>query len=199
VFLHPPRSASGQVRTVHKAEAAEGDRAEAPSLCDPCDGQVTDEAGVLVAVATADCVPVFLVDPVTETVGAVHAGWRGAAAGVLEQGLAGFVDHYGSSIADVHVHLGPAICDACYEVGPEVFEALGQDVPDAPTPIDLRGILAARAMTAGIAKEQITISTHCTRCSESNLFSHRGGDVHRQVGYIARRMPVGSRHPDDVT
>lgn len=173
--------------------------AEPPILSEPCDGQVIDEAGVLLTVATADCVPVFLVDPVTETVGALHAGWRGAAAGVLEKGLDGFVGRFDSSIADLHLHLGPAICDACYEVGPEVFEALGQMVPDASRPIDLRGVLAARATKSGVPKEQITISTHCTRCSESNLFSHRGGDACRQVGYIAKRMPMGSRRPDDVT
>jgi copper oxidase (laccase) domain-containing protein len=109
------------------------------------------------------------------------------------------VSRFDSSIADLHLHLGPAICDACYEVGPEVFKALGQMVPDASRPIDLRGGLAARATKSGVPKEQITISTHCTRCSASNLFSHRSGDACRQVGYIAKRMPRGSRHPDDVT
>ena len=158
----------------------------APTLVDECDGHVTAHAGVLLAVTTADCVPVFAVDPDRRIVGALHAGWRGAAAGVLERGLEAMRD-LGARPDDLHVHLGPAICETCYEVGPEVFEALGRRPPRGPTPIDLRGILAERAVVAGVRAERVTISAHCTRCTGSGLFSHRGGDAHRQVGYLGIR------------
>ena len=68
-----------------------------------------------------------------------------------------------------------------------MFEALEQPVPANPTPIDLRAVLAQRAVDAGVAQDQITVSEHCTRCGESGLFSHRGGDRERQVGYIGIR------------
>ena len=152
-----------------------------------CDGHVTDQPDVLLAVTVADCVPVFLVAPATRAVAVVHAGWRGAAAGVLERGLSVLVDRCGAAASDVLVHLGPSICGACYEVGPEVFEALGQEVPRASRPIDLRGILARRAAAAGIPGSNTSISTHCTRCTGSGLFSHRAGDRQRQVGYVGIR------------
>ena len=133
---------------------------------------------------TADCVPVFLLDARARAVGAVHAGWRGVAAGILERVVDVMAAAYGTSVTDLQLHLGPAICGSCYEVGPEVFEALGEPAPDAPTPIDVRAALARRAVGLGVAPEDVTVSSHCTRCTGSDLYSHRGGDAQRQVGFI---------------
>lgn len=160
---------------------------EGPHLQEPCDGHLTRETGLLLAVATADCIPVFVVDPTQRVVGAVHAGWRGVAAGVLDRTLAALAAHFGSAPEALHVHLGPAICGQCYEVGPEVFEALDQRVPSTPTPIDLRSVLSERAVRLGVDPMRLTVSEHCTRCTGSELYSHRGGDRHRQVGFIGVR------------
>jgi YfiH family protein len=150
-----------------------------------CDGHVTSEAGVLLAVTIADCVPVFVVEARTRRVAVIHAGWRGAAAGVVERGLAVVVG--GSGPDAIHVHLGPAICGRCYEVGPEVFDALGEPVPPTKSMLDLRVVLARRVVQAGVDASRLTVSEHCTRCTASGLFSHRGGDRGRQVGYLGIR------------
>lgn len=187
------RAATGLNRAVHarQVHGAEvrfhGVGPAGLQIAADCDGHVTAEPGVLLAVATADCVPIFLVDPVSHAVGVLHAGWRGAAAGVLESGITVMVDRVGSSRDDLLVHFGPSICGACYEVGPEVFEALDQPVPPGPTPIDLRAILSQRAAKAGLPVDQVTRSAHCTRCTGSGLYSHRSGDRQRQVGYIGVR------------
>jgi len=186
-------SATGMGRAVHARQVHEADvsvhRAvpRGLTLADACDGHVTDQSGVLLAVAIADCVPIFVVAPDTRAVAMLHAGWRGAAAGVLERGLVRLVEEAGASIGELHVHLGPSICGHCYEVGPEVFRALQRPVPDAPAPIDLRGVLADRARRAGVPAGRISTSAHCTRCTGSGLFSHRGGDGGRQVGYLGMR------------
>jgi YfiH family protein len=152
-------------------------------LSNPCDGHATATAGTLLGVTIADCVPVSVVDPRRRAVALLHAGWRGAAAGVLERGLALLAERGSSGPAELHVHLGPAICGTCYEVGPEVFEALGLTPPRRPTPIDLRAVVAGRVLDAGVPAEHITVSTHCTRCSDG-FFSHRGGDRGRQAGFL---------------
>ncbi|MEM7414269.1 MAG: polyphenol oxidase family protein [Gemmatimonadota bacterium] len=167
--------------------AGPDDAPTSPLVQADCDGHVTDQPGVVVSVATADCIPVFVVDPERRAVAALHAGWRGVVAGVLEVGLSTMRESFGSEVSDLHVHLGPAICGRCYEVGPEVFEAVGLTAPDLPTPIDLREVVADRARTLGVANERLSVSTHCTRCTGSRLFSHRGGDPHRQIGYIGVR------------
>jgi hypothetical protein len=106
------------------------------------------------------------------------------AGAVLERGIKVLEERAGTDVTRVHLHLGPAICARCYEVGLEVFEALQQPVPAEPTPIDLRAVLARRAVDVGLPPAQITVSQHCTRCTESDLFSHRGGDRERQIAYI---------------
>jgi YfiH family protein len=174
-------------RQVHEAEVrTHAASTRGLSLVDPCDGHTTTEPGVLLAVTTADCVPVFLADPATHAVGLLHAGWRGTAAGVLERGLDRMAER--SDVRDLRVHLGPAICGGCYEVGPEVFEALGEARPARPKPLDLRAVLARRAIAGGVDAALVTVSEHCTRCTGSELFSHRGGDRGRQVGYIGIRL-----------
>jgi len=175
-------------RQVHEAEVrSHGASRSGLRLVDPCDGHVTSEAGILLTVSVADCVPIFVVDPGSRTVAALHAGWRGTAAGVLERGLEVVRMSAGTDVGNLHVHLGPSICGSCYEVGPEVFAALDQPVPRIPRPIDLRQVLGHRVLAAGSDPNRLTVSAHCTRCTKSGLFSHRGGDLGRQVGYIGVR------------
>ena len=181
--VHAPQPHGRVVR----AWAGKADVAEAPCLVEPCDGHITRSPGVVLAVTVADCVPVFVVDPSRRAVAMVHAGWRGAAAGILETALESMADWFDTRPDDVHLHLGPAICGDCYEVGREVHQALGQHVPAAATPIDLRAILGNRAVLAGLAADRVSISGHCTLCGDVGLFSHRRGDAQRQVGFIGIR------------
>ena len=148
------------------------------------DGHLTRAPGLLLAVTLADCVPVFLADPARCAVGLLHAGWRGTAAGVLEAGVAATARAFGSDPADLWAHLGPAICGRCYEVGPEVFETLGEQPPDRPAPIDLRAVLEARALAAGVGRDRLTVSGECTLCGDGRYYSHRRGDRGRHLGYI---------------
>jgi hypothetical protein len=148
------------------------------------DGHVSAVPGVLMGVTVADCVPVFLVDPHRRVVGLLHAGWRGTAAGILEEGISVLAGQSGAGLGSLLVHLGPAICGSCYEVGPEVHTALGLQEPRIPTPVDLRGLLAEKALDQGVMGANITRSTFCTLCGASPFFSHRGGATQRQVGFL---------------
>ena len=154
------------------------------TLLPACDGHATDEAGTLLTVSVADCVPVFAVVPATRAVLLLHAGWRGAADGILEAGLELLERRFQARISDLWIHLGPAICGSCYEVGPEVHEAFGLPKPASPTPLDLRDVLATRALSAGATAERVSVSSFCTRCGDSPFFSHRGGDAARQVALL---------------
>ena len=148
------------------------------------DGHVTRAPGVLLTVSVADCVPVSMVDPVRRAVAILHAGWRGVASGILERGLESLQERVASRTRDLHIHLGPAICGRCNEVGAEVHEALGLDPPGGPAPVDLRAILAGRAVEGGVAADRITVSSWCTLCGDTPFFSHRGRCAERQVGFV---------------
>ena len=153
-------------------------------LASDCDGHATRTPGVLLAVTLADCVPVFVADPVNRAVALLHAGWRGVAEGVVESGLTAMADAFGSDPADLWVHAGPSICGRCYDVGPEVFSALGLARPPAPAPLDLRATALRRATAVGVPSANATSSDECTLCGDGRYFSHRGGDQGRHLAFL---------------
>lgn len=84
------------------------------------DGLITSLPGVAIAIQTADCFPVLLVDAKNRVVGAFHAGWRGTVKRIVEKG-AGIMRHkFGSRPQDIHAAIGPGIQKCCYEVGEEL-------------------------------------------------------------------------------
>jgi copper oxidase (laccase) domain-containing protein len=129
------------------------------------------------------------VDPDHQAVALLHAGWRGAAAGIVERGINRLADSWGAAPERLRLHCGPAICEACYEVGPEVHAAVHPDrePPPGPAPIDLRQAIARRAVGLGLRAEHVTVSAHCTRCGAPDFFSHRGGSPERQMGVLGVR------------
>ena len=159
------------------------------TLVPACDGHAAAEPGILLAVTVADCVPVFLVEPRERVVALLHAGWRGVAAGILGRGVELLRDRLGIEPGQLLLHAGPAVCGDCYEVGPEVHRALGLADPGGPAPVDLRAILARRAVEMGVPADAVSLSSHCTLCGDSPFFSHRGGDGERQAAVLGVRRP----------
>jgi YfiH family protein len=151
------------------------------------DGHATREPGTLLAVSVADCVPIFIAAPGARAVALLHGGWRGVAAGILERGIASLTESFPVEAADLHVHLGPAICGECFEVGQEVPEGLGMTERTDVSHVDLRALLAHRAIAAGVDPARITVSEHCTRHGSSPFYSHRGGSAERQIAVLAVR------------
>ena len=184
------RETLGFAQAIHARQAHRADvlahECVSPGLLvvERVDGHVTRTPDILLAVSIADCVPVFLVEPGVRAVAVLHAGWRGAAGGMLEAGVRALHELTGARAEKLYVHFGPAICGRCYEVGPEVHEALGQPIPARNTPIDLRAILAGRAADLGVPGANISVSECCTKCDNTDFFSHRAGDTGRQMGVI---------------
>jgi len=86
------------------------------------DGLVTNVPEIVLAVLTADCLPVLLVDTKNKAIGAFHAGWRGTAARIAEKGLGIMRREYGTRPQDVRAAIGPGIQQCCYEIGEELRE-----------------------------------------------------------------------------
>ncbi len=161
-------------------------------LTPPADGHLTRDAGVLLTISVADCVPIFLLEPKSRTLGLLHAGWRGVAAGIVEEGLDQMGRRFGVEPRALIAHLGPAISGPRYPVGPEVHEALGLPVPSGSAPLDLREVVVRRLEARGMAPESIGISTLCVH-DDPRFFSHRGGDAGRQIALLGYRGRPGVR------
>jgi len=85
------------------------------------DGQITNEPGILLAVQTADCIPVIVADRTRRAVGVFHAGWRGTVNRIAEIGVGGMRLEFGSKPEDMVAAIGPGNCVCCYAVGEEVL------------------------------------------------------------------------------
>ena len=148
------------------------------------DGHAVEKPGALIAVTVADCVPVYVLDPIARRAALVHAGWRGTVAGILPKAIA-LLAARGTIVENLLVHCGVGICGRCYEVGSEVFDALGLPGPARGRGfVDLRQVLATQAKRAGVS--HVSISDHCSAHEPSLFFSHRGsgGLDGRMVGYL---------------
>lgn len=175
-------------RQVHAADIL-AHRAVEPGLtvAERFDGHVTLQTDLLLTVSVADCVPISLVDPAHGAIAMLHGGWRGVAASIFESGVSLLASIAGTRPTELWAHFGPAICGRCYEVGPEVFRALGLPEPAGPALLDVRAALVRRSERIGIPAEQVSTSAFCTRCGDSPFYSHRGGCLERQVGFLAIR------------
>ncbi len=168
------------------------------------DGMVTALPGVMLGILTADCTPVLLVDAQAGVIGAAHAGWKGAVAGVLENTVAAMAK-LGAEPARISAAIGPTISQANYEVGADLharFDAedhrffSASDRPDHYR-FDLPGFARSRLERAGV--EQISDLGLCTYPLDNGFFSyrratHRGeADYGRELSAIVR---VAGGSPD---
>jgi len=139
------------------------------------DAAMTREPGVVCAVLTADCLPVVLTNRAGSMVGVAHAGWRGLAAGVLENAVSAM----GGDPADLLAWLGPGISAANYEVGDEVRDAFSAPGAIAAFTRNERGrwqadlYALARLLLAAAGVESVHGGNFCTLADEARFFSHR--------------------------
>jgi YfiH family protein len=163
------------------------------------DAMVTDRPGVLLGIVTGDCAPVLFTDAAAGVVGAAHAGWRGALAGVLEATLDA-MEALGAQRGRIAAAVGPTIAQPSYEVGPDLRDAvLARDPADARFfaagrredrwQFDLPGYCLARLQAAGAGAA--TALQADTLQAEERFFSFRratlagGGPIGHQLSAIA--------------
>jgi len=154
------------LKQIHSSEcvAAEG----RSGILGEGDALLEDRPGSVVAVKTADCVPILLVDDAHHAVAAVHAGWRGTAAGIAGKAVAAMRERFGSR--DLYAAIGPSIGKCCYEVGPEVSAQFGLE---GRTFLDLPEFNRRQLLDSGVTAERIFASNLCTQCKADEFHSFR--------------------------
>lgn len=177
---------------VHGAQIVRADEviAAAPAAAAPvrADASLTDRAGAVCVVMVADCLPVLLCDAQGRAVGAAHAGWRGLAAGIVEQTAARVATLAGGDARELHAFLGPAIGPRAFEVGADVRDAFLDTAPQsehdetrrafvaldgAPGKFlaDLYALARLRLARAGVA--HVSGGTACTVAERERYYSYR--------------------------
>jgi polyphenol oxidase len=175
-------------RQVHSADVLPAVAGE----CGAGDALWTGERGLALSIATADCVPVLLAGP--EGLAAVHAGWRGLAAGILPEAVETVAGALGAEPARWSAWIGPAIGPCCYEVGEDVAaEVARASAPEVVVPgraerphLDLAAAAHAQLRAAGVGA--VARVAACTRCDQETLWSYRreGKGAGRNLAFIWR-------------
>lgn len=151
-----------------------------------------------IGVKTADCLPILMADRKGKGVGAIHAGWKGVALGILPKAIRQFSLHFGVEPEEMVLAVGPAIGGCCLEVDAPVrdlFLNLGQEAywkvyarPGRPGHwwLDLKAIVQEQALGEGVRRENVDILPYCTCCEKDYFYSYRreGLAAGRQMNYI---------------
>lgn len=160
------------------------------------DAIVTNRTNLAICIKTADCAPVFIVDPIKKVIAAVHAGWKGTALGITGKVARLMKTQYGSEPRDLLAAIGPSIGPCCYEVDEPAYNSFRthKDISSflSPGPKKNRWMLnlaqanRLQLLEAGLLPESVETSGWCTKCHPDAFFSHRGsgGVTGRQVNFI---------------
>lgn len=160
------------------------------------DAVITKEAGILVGVQVADCVPILLYEKTKGIIGAIHAGWRGTAEAILKKTIRIVMDRFACSEDNIYIALGPAIRWCCYNVDFEVMNAVSQSTGPGDYWIkkggkyclDLPQANKYQALSMHIPQRNIWLSDECTFCNPDKFYSYRyaRGTTGRQGAFIGK-------------
>jgi hypothetical protein len=184
---------------VHGTSVIEVDVPWAPGAGPRADAMVTRRPSLALGIITADCAPVLFADAEAGVVGAAHAGWRGAVAGVIEATIDAML-RLGARTDRIVAAVGPCIGQRSYEVAADLRDVVMARAPEdarffadgsreARWQFDLPGYCAARLLAAGVAK--VEVKGIDTLREEDRFFSHRrrtlagGGPIGHQISVIA--------------
>jgi YfiH family protein len=142
---------------------------------------LTNKAGVTLMMRFADCVPIFLHDPVNKVVGIAHAGWMGTIKGTVRYAVEAMQQRFGSKVKDVRAGIGPSIGPDHYEVGPEVADQVRRVFGGEASSLLLRGTgrekfdlwAANRLILEEAGVIHVEVAGICTACHTEDWYSHR--------------------------
>lgn len=155
-----------------------------PQGMEGVDGLVTDSPGVTLVIHTADCVPLFLLDPEKRAIGLFHAGWRGTVEGMAGKAVESMQHEFGSRAEKLIAGIGPSIGPCCFEVDRPVRDEFAElrgisteglicETRDGKYQIDLWETNRRMLVQSGVLPANVTVGKVCTKCNAQWLFSHR--------------------------
>lgn len=141
------------------------------------DAIITDQIDLVIAVFTADCIPIFVLDPGTCTIGIIHAGWRGTYKLITTETIRSLQKHFNTNPANCLVHLGISIQQNCYQVSQDLADQFerrfGPQVRTNDNRLNLQAANVQQLVSAGVPFESISISPLCTACRTDLFHSFR--------------------------
>lgn len=179
-----------------------GSKQQAKGSQPKCDAMTTGLDRTLLAVQTADCLPVLIADPRTGAMAAIHAGWRGTAGRIAERTIADMMQRHGVNPRDCIAALGPNACSDCYEVGEDVIDLYRKQFgywrklltrrSEGRAHLDVKAANVQQLLFCGFTPDRIHAAPYCTMHESGLFFSYRReaggkpGKVGRMLAMIGR-------------
>jgi polyphenol oxidase len=183
------------MRQVHGDRVVRVSKSDAGKVIVGCDGLITNDPEAVLSVHTADCLPIFIYSPEANSIGVVHAGWRGLNIEIISKAIRLMKEEFGAKENDLTIFIGPYICQKHYEVKNDVSEKF-KDYPRALKDVkgklflDLGEIAKQQLIKSGVNKNNIQFDGRCT-FEEKTLASFRRGKLKNNTSYIFR-LPESS-------
>lgn len=192
-FVLSHQTHTDNIRIVTREDAGCG--LTKPLAYENVDGLITREKGLVLSTFYADCVPVYLVDPVKEVIGLCHSGWKGTVKEISKKTVEKMQEEFGCDPEDMYGAIAPSICQDCYEVSEDVImeiektfgksqmgtggypqgccETLFYKKSKDKYQLNLWSACQLSLLNAGLKPEHIEVTDICTCCNPDYLFSHR--------------------------
>ncbi len=174
---------SGNIALVGPRHAGRGAFSYDTALPDT-DGLITDRPGLLLSTFYADCVPIFILDPVKKVIALAHAGWKGTLARIGAETVNKMAAAFGTEPADCLAGIGPSVGPCCYEVDEPLIRLVRDEFDWWPdilehtkndrAKLDLWTANSKIMSGAGVKPDNVEIARICTCCNQQLLFSYRG-------------------------
>lgn len=173
-------------------ENDKGSGTEKPLSYNDVDALITNVPDIILVTFHADCVPIYILDPIHAAIGLCHSGWRGTLNNIVGKTIISMNREFGSNAKDCLCAIGPSICVDCYEVGKEIYEQFNEiycvhHYDSSIFKIDENGSYhfnlweANRWLLtyAGVPEKNISVTNLCTCCNPDIFFSHRAMGTQR--------------------
>lgn len=191
----PDQVHSHAVRRVGESDAGAG-AADRSTAIPETDALITNTPNLPLALHFADCVSIFLVDPINRAIGVAHAGWRGTVDGIASLTVQAMTREFGTNPAELLAAIGPSIERHCYEVGIDVARPFTKAFPNderilaqsssTKWRVDLKTANLVMLERAGVQDANIAVSEQCTSCNRDEFFSYRrDGETGRMSGWLS--------------
>lgn len=184
-----PRQVHGEhIAHVKASDRGKGSASAETALADT-DALICNTPGIACAVQTADCLAVFLYDPLSQSIGIVHAGWRSTRLELTAKTVASMQEQFKAQPAAMQAWFGPALGSCCYEVGEEFADFFPEEVARRQGRLyfDLAAANRRQLLACGLASANIAGPGPCTACHAQGFFSYRrqGATAGRMLSVIA--------------
>ena len=153
------------------------------------DALISNSNSIVLSIQVADCIPLFLADPLNGIIGLVHAGWRGIEKRIISDTVNIMVQK-GGSRKGIIAFMGPSIRQCCFEIGPEVSKKFPIDClingNQDRSFLDLQQVATNQLIDSQVLDKNILSSEECTKCNPDKYFSYRrsGEKAGRMIGVI---------------